>query len=97
MTLTFPSATQEGQSSDPVYRVDREHRSSPRRPDDCHGQGQAVIRAEYGAQLANKVIYMHDSDAKTVRDFVGEYGNGLSLVTCQWVGDRPHSKWEAAA
>lgn len=51
---------------------------------------------EYGAQLANKVIYMRDFNAKTVRDFVAEYGNGLCLVTRQWVGD-VHGKWELAA
>lgn len=53
-------------------------------------------RTEYAAQLPNKVIYMHDFNAKTVRDFVTEYGNGLSLVTRQWVGDE-HGAWELAA
>lgn len=51
---------------------------------------------EYGAQLANKVIYMHDSDAKTVRDFVAEYGNGLRFVTWEWV-DEVRGTWTEVA
>lgn len=55
-----------------------------------------MIRTEYGAQLPNKVIYLHDFLASKVQSFVSEYGNGLHLVTRQWVGD-VHGKWEVAA
>lgn len=55
-----------------------------------------MTRTEYGAQLPNKVIYMHDFNAKTVRAFVTEYGNGLRFATRQWVGE-VHGKWELAA
>ena len=55
-------------------------------------------RTEYGAQLPNGTIYLHDFSAPVVRDFVAEYGFAapLSMVTRQWVGDT-HGKWEVAA
>ncbi len=55
-----------------------------------------MIRTEYGAQLPNKVIYLHGFNAPTVQSFVTEYGNGLSLVARQWMGES-HGKWELAA
>jgi hypothetical protein len=39
---------------------------------------------------------MRDFHAPIVQTFVTEYGNGLRLVTRQWVGD-VHGKWEVAA
>ena len=55
-----------------------------------------MIRTEYGAQLANKVVYLKDFLPSTVRAFVTEYGNGLCLVSRQWVGDT-HGAWELTA
>jgi len=57
-----------------------------------------MTRTEYGAQLPNHVIYLHDFHAPTVRDFVTEYSTAapLQLVTRQWVGD-VHGAWERAA
>ena len=56
-----------------------------------------TARTEYGAQLPNCVVYLHDFSEPIVRDFVAEMCTitPVHLVTREWVGD-VHGKWEVA-
>ncbi len=57
-----------------------------------------MIRTEYGARLANGLLYLHDFHQPTVAKFVTDMApiTPIHMVTRTWVGD-VHGDWERAA
>jgi hypothetical protein len=57
-----------------------------------------MIRTEYGARLANGLLYLHDFSAAFVAKFVTDMSpiTPIHMVTRTWV-DGVHSDWERAA
>lgn len=56
-----------------------------------------MIRTEYGARLANGLLYLKDWSLSIVEQFVADMSpiTPIHMVTRVWVDDT-HSKWEAA-
>lgn len=57
-----------------------------------------MIRTEYGARLANGLLYLHDFSMAVVAKFVSDMApiTPIHMVTRTWV-DGAHGDWERAA